>query len=189
MLLLLLLPLTANTTRVSAPIVTNTCPTTAPNTVTTTGTNMIKNDYCIKKMQGNVLVGVCCFMWDEETWSRKVGLSNIFEAYQISQHCTAVYNRMRQDFTTLESYHSYNHFIFQHNNGNGNQVFQWPTQSLAGWRCVFHAGLMTVWTLAWNCCYCLCNCNHNLTTVHCFLVISVISCSDVVFVPHLLCSL
>lgn len=64
-------------------------------------------------------MGVCCFryQWDNELWSWRSSLSVRFmslKAYQMPGRCTVVCNTLRPDFTTLESHHSRNHFVFLH---------------------------------------------------------------------------
>ncbi len=52
---------------------------------------------------------------DNEIQSEKDCLNNrsvSLKAYQTPKHCTVLYNTVRTDFTTLESYHSDNHSIF-----------------------------------------------------------------------------
>lgn len=42
------------------------------------------------------------------------------KAYHMSEHCKLVPDTPRQDFTSLETYHSGNYFIFQHDDREVN---------------------------------------------------------------------
>lgn len=42
------------------------------------------------------------------------------KAYHMSEHCKLLRNTPRQDFTSLETYHSGNYFIFQHDDREVN---------------------------------------------------------------------
>lgn len=57
---------------------------------------------------------MCCFSWDHEIGLSGSSLSNKsvrMKAYQITKHNTIVYNTVRQNFTTLVSYHGANLFM------------------------------------------------------------------------------
>lgn len=44
------------------------------------------------------------------------------KAYQMPEHCKLVRNTHRQDFTSLEIYHSGNYFIFRHGDHEVNST-------------------------------------------------------------------
>lgn len=122
-----------------------------------------KNDivkHYIKNTQRAAMVGVCCFRY----WSLS------FKAYEAPKQCIVVYNVVRQDLTTLGSYHNNNQFIlrlynFQVNSrmtllicnlpGMWASTFDWPSrqgQLLCRKTCFFFARALSVRTpIAMDC--------------------------------------
>lgn len=67
-----------------------------------------ENSPAFKNTRGCVGGAGFFFLMFNEIWSRKSSLSNRSSvlAHQTPNHCTAVYNTLTQDCTTVESYHS-----------------------------------------------------------------------------------
>ncbi len=70
---------------------------------------------CVKTTQGAVLLGAS--WWNNDIRSRKSSWSNKLKAYKTPKHGLMVCNTHTQDFTTLESYHGGNYFIFWQSQG------------------------------------------------------------------------
>lgn len=86
------------------------------------------------------------YWWNNEIGCRKSSWSNrsmSLKTYQTSKYCTVLYNIIRKDFTTLESYHGGSHFIFCHDDckvNSRNMVFISQSNLLRMCACMYLLG-------------------------------------------------
>lgn len=81
------------------------------------------------------------------------------KAYQTQKHCREVSNTEKQDFTTLESYHNGNYFIFcltDCKTNNRNTAFTLQSNLPGMWACMYlidHTALHCI--ISWTCWLCV----------------------------------